>query len=550
MPLWKKAKCTRISKLVADHLQPPKHGGSLVVETGFPTSLVDLFVKNRGCLKKPNSNSKNKKKRLEPIPDLIPTPSPSSSTLDSKSELGLPSVCVLASERGSEIVEIEEKKKRLDPVPDLIPSPSSSALDLNSELGLSSVCVSASERGSKSIEIEERGVVGEGEGCRCAVVEANANGVLVAILKMFLVVVLAMGTKKFVVGITISAFVLLLIDYAGKHLCRLLKPCADAQRFLVGRCLCFVGIKREKCSIIIEDDRRLKTPIAQEGAKPPVVSDCFGLIEDHKVGDCVQEIEIVQPKLNLAHSWLIEGHKMNDTIEEIQIEQPSHNLVPPTGEIQSARYEFDMHSGEEKWVHEELGKKEEVTDKEEAYSSDAVGLKTQSTRSSKIRSKIKKLISSKLRGSKKIKKLISSKLRGSKMRMGAKNESSSFTRDHEVVLNEAKKHLKDGELRGLEHGDKSLLLSSEGNGDQADVVDSICISSEPSLVEMEDSKVREDIGTKTAKNKVYLILIVIVLVGLVWGRGLALALALSWYLLLKWAETLQKFIKIPSTRSQ
>ncbi|PSS04921.1 Xin actin-binding repeat-containing protein [Actinidia chinensis var. chinensis] len=538
MPLWKKAKCTRISKLVADHLQPPKHGGSLVVETGFPTSLVDLFVKNRGCLKKPNSNSKNKKKRLEPIPDLIPTPSTSPSILDSKSELGLPSVCVLASERGSEIVEIEEKKKRLDPVPDLIPtpSPSSSALDLNSELGLPSVCVSASERGSKSVEIEERGVVGEGEGCRCAVVEANANGVLVAILKMFLVVVLAMGTKKFVVGITISAFVLLLIDYAGKHLCRLLKPCADAQRFLVGRCLCFVGIKREKCSIIIEDDRRLKAPIAQEGAKPPVVSDCFGLIEDHKVGDCVQEIEIVQPKLNLAHSWLIEGHKMNDTIEEIQIEQPSHNLVPPTGEIQSARYEFDMHSGEEKWVREELGKKEEVTEKEEAYSSDAVGLKTQSTRSSKIRLKIKKLISS--------------KLRGSKMRMGSKNESSSFTRDHEVVLDEAKKHLKDGELRGLEHGDKSLLLSSEGNGDQADVVDSICISSEPSLVEMEDSKVREDIGTKTAKNKVYLILIVIVLVGLVWGRGLALALALSWYLLLKWAETLQKFIKIPSTRSQ
>ncbi|EOY25528.1 Ethylene-responsive nuclear / ethylene-regulated nuclear protein (ERT2)-like protein [Theobroma cacao] len=49
---WKKAKVTRISRLVADLHQSPKRGGSLVVETGFPTSLIDLFVKNRDRLRK------------------------------------------------------------------------------------------------------------------------------------------------------------------------------------------------------------------------------------------------------------------------------------------------------------------------------------------------------------------------------------------------------------------------------------------------------------------------------------------------------------------
>ncbi|CAB4306998.1 unnamed protein product [Prunus armeniaca] len=51
----------RISQFVAD-LQSPKRGGSLVVQTGFPTSLVDLFVKNRDHLKKPSKKNKNRKK--------------------------------------------------------------------------------------------------------------------------------------------------------------------------------------------------------------------------------------------------------------------------------------------------------------------------------------------------------------------------------------------------------------------------------------------------------------------------------------------------------
>ncbi|KAE8655658.1 hypothetical protein F3Y22_tig00117021pilonHSYRG00131 [Hibiscus syriacus] len=50
---WKKSKVTRrISRLVAGLHCTPKRGGYLVLETGFPTSLVDLFVKNRDRFRK------------------------------------------------------------------------------------------------------------------------------------------------------------------------------------------------------------------------------------------------------------------------------------------------------------------------------------------------------------------------------------------------------------------------------------------------------------------------------------------------------------------
>ncbi|KAE8658901.1 hypothetical protein F3Y22_tig00116965pilonHSYRG00180 [Hibiscus syriacus] len=49
---WKKPKSNLFSRLVADLHRPPKRGRTLVVETGFPTSLVDLIVKNRDRLRK------------------------------------------------------------------------------------------------------------------------------------------------------------------------------------------------------------------------------------------------------------------------------------------------------------------------------------------------------------------------------------------------------------------------------------------------------------------------------------------------------------------
>jgi len=69
-------------------------------------------------------------------------------------------------------------------------------------------------------------------------VGANASGVgrqvLVSVVKLILVVVLVLvlGTKKLVVGITISAFLLIFLEYVGKYTCGMLKPCSDAQKGL------------------------------------------------------------------------------------------------------------------------------------------------------------------------------------------------------------------------------------------------------------------------------------------------------------------------------
>ncbi|OMO83235.1 hypothetical protein CCACVL1_11486 [Corchorus capsularis] len=75
---WKKAKVNRISRLVADLHQSPKRGGSLVVETGFPTSLIDLFVKNRDRLRKQTSKRKSglsprSQSQIHPVPQSVPS---------------------------------------------------------------------------------------------------------------------------------------------------------------------------------------------------------------------------------------------------------------------------------------------------------------------------------------------------------------------------------------------------------------------------------------------------------------------------------------------
>ncbi|KAI8568507.1 hypothetical protein RHMOL_Rhmol02G0205600 [Rhododendron molle] len=503
MPLWKKAaKCNRISKLVSDHIHSPhKRGGSLVVETGFPTSLVDLFVKNRDRLKKPSKKMKKSDQESIPIPN-----SPLVSPVSENSELGLPSVHVnLASEK---------------------------------------VNLGSSDRfGNEIVEIEERGLVvdgGGGGGDGGEVVAANS--VLVAILKTFLVVILALGTKQFVVGITMSAFLLLFMEYAGKHLGWLLKPCLDSQKSLVERVVCLYGIKGAK--LVVKEDKGLKASVSD---------------------DRFQEIQLVRSNSNFGGSCVVEDHKVNNPFQEIQIEQPSPDLVPSTREIQSVGYEFDLQSGKENWVHEEIGKKKEVREKHGASNSDFVDLKCQKSQKEKVKKKEVKekdevstcdvvdLKSYRSRSGKirsKIKKLVSNKLSGSKKnRMSSKNEASSSTGDDVVaVMNEAKELLEEDEqLRGLEYmyvyDNKSTSFSSRRNPDRVDFVTS-CSSSELSQVEMEDTLMREDIGPKTQRNSGYFTVIVIVLVGLVWGRVFALAFTLSWYLLLKSAGTLlRKFIK-------
>lgn len=200
MPLpWKKVKSARISQLVNDHLhisQKRRDGSSLVVETGFPTSLIDLFFKNREKLKKPSK----KKRRNRPIPPSddvgspISCPSPPPPPPPPPSAVGSP-----LPQRHSSI----------------LPPPPSCVDD---------ICVAAGSSGGDGggAVVEERSG-GEESGGR-----DDANGVLIGVLKVFVVVVLALSTKRLTVGITISAVLLLFLEYVGKH-CRLLStPCAAA----------------------------------------------------------------------------------------------------------------------------------------------------------------------------------------------------------------------------------------------------------------------------------------------------------------------------------
>ncbi|EXB75200.1 hypothetical protein L484_025980 [Morus notabilis] len=185
MPLpWKKTKVTRISRIVAD-LQSPKRGGSLVVETGFPTSLIDLFVKNRDRLKKPSIKKKKKKKKTnqndtnQPQNDIDDFVTSDPITANSHSSLDDSPICV---------EPISEEAENLTP--------------------------------SESVEEEEEETEVE------SVTHEDQNRVVLflAVLKIFAVVVLGLSTKKLTVGITLSAFVLLFLEYVGKRLiCRFLK---------------------------------------------------------------------------------------------------------------------------------------------------------------------------------------------------------------------------------------------------------------------------------------------------------------------------------------
>ncbi|XP_028759389.1 uncharacterized protein LOC114718279 [Neltuma alba] len=174
---WKKKKVARLSNFVAD-LHSPKRGSSLVVQTGFPTSLIDLFVKNRSRFQKP-------KPWKRPPHEIHDPPPPGPADL---------SGCVLP---------------RADPI---CPEASTSKrLVGNGEDGVP---------GSEQV----RDRLGECSGGS----NSDPNKIIAAVLKMLVVLAVILSVKKLTFGITISAFVLLLLEFAGKHFVSWSRPCSDA----------------------------------------------------------------------------------------------------------------------------------------------------------------------------------------------------------------------------------------------------------------------------------------------------------------------------------
>ncbi|PWA65594.1 hypothetical protein CTI12_AA331230 [Artemisia annua] len=203
---WKKKiRRNGFSKLVAD-LQSPKHGGSLVVETGFPTSLIDLYVRNRGRFRKSNANKQQSGNDLNTVVanDL--------NSCDEKDE-------ILEEDVGDGECEIENEKCEIESVKcsevesdEIIEEIENEICEIESvKLIENEICeiesVKFSEVGSEKcgeIEVEK------------SVEMAKLNPVYAVLLKVLLIMVLVLGTKRFKVEITVSAFVLFLLELIGK----------------------------------------------------------------------------------------------------------------------------------------------------------------------------------------------------------------------------------------------------------------------------------------------------------------------------------------------
>ncbi|KAF3487033.1 hypothetical protein F2Q69_00057127 [Brassica cretica] len=182
MPLpWKKSKSKsgRISRFVSGLQQSPKRGGSLVVETGFPTSLIDLFVKNRDRLNKSSSKRKKNKAQTQTLPN--------HSHPTGRSVLSPPP----------------------PPLPQKLDPPSVTE-DLTAASKIEESPLGAENRDDG----DHRG----GGGCVMTVV----------VIKVFMVAVLALSTKKLAAGITLSAFSFLFLE----RVFTLLNLCPDAQDML------------------------------------------------------------------------------------------------------------------------------------------------------------------------------------------------------------------------------------------------------------------------------------------------------------------------------
>ncbi|KAL8225273.1 hypothetical protein R6Q57_017830 [Mikania cordata] len=192
---WKKtARCNRFSKLVADHLQSPKRGGSLVVETGFPTSLIDLYVRNRGRFRKSKKQRENDS----------PTPLSSCSS-SSSSGLLIDSLNITSSSSSSLYSLVESNNLSSGGT---VHRGTDEIIEEDVDVRVGMIMIDDSIKDSTETEVE------------MSVEMAKLNPLLVVALKVLvvLVLVLVLGTKEFRITITISAFVLLFMESMGKLL--------------------------------------------------------------------------------------------------------------------------------------------------------------------------------------------------------------------------------------------------------------------------------------------------------------------------------------------
>ncbi|PIA37821.1 hypothetical protein AQUCO_03000391v1 [Aquilegia coerulea] len=198
--MWKKKsspKITRVSRFVNSIRESSnKRGDSLVVQTGFPTSLIDLIVKNRDCLNK--SSSKKIKTRFSK--ELY-----CKEIVESTPQNNLPSTPLAPF--------------ILNSINELIGETEDCEDDDKDDCGDSGkeICV-LNNFDQINYKDQENEDVNVGVPVR--------NRVFVIVIKIFVLLILALGTKKIAVTITLSAFLLLFVEF-------LLKSCIKEDKKLM-----------------------------------------------------------------------------------------------------------------------------------------------------------------------------------------------------------------------------------------------------------------------------------------------------------------------------
>ncbi|GMH27707.1 hypothetical protein Nepgr_029550 [Nepenthes gracilis] len=424
--LWKKkSKVNRICRLVAELKSPPKRGGSLVVETGFPTSLVDLFVKNRDRLKKP-SEKKRPKSPVDspPIPSQSPTrlPSPPPTLLPSLSKQD-ESMCPIVSEM--------------------------------EEIGPQEADLSFAMKTDRKQEIK-------------GMLDSNDGALFV--LKVALVVILALCTKKLVLGMSMAAFLLILAEYFGGRVLLSSKPWVNAKQRLKSFFDWFKSDslgKQENIGIGVEN-----------GALGGVVQEED---EDHSI---------------VCDSCFVEGKVRNCPIDEIEIGQATFCSLDGMNEITPS----------------EVGN-EEMKVMEEGETGSEVGS-----------------MSGKEKKGKFWKKFVPKKLRKKKWKdkngKPCDTELANLAKWEDVEEEERK------EGREIINHKGSLSFSLEDGLEEEELAKEIEQSDGINGGKMEAGKYSERLERRDGNPK-YLFMVMIVLVGLVRGRIVALVLTLICCLLFK-----------------
>lgn len=499
----------RISQFVAD-LQSPKRGRSLVVQTGFPTSLVDLFVKNRDHLKKPSKKNKNRKKNNRSADQV-------NDRITANCELGSGNFGILWQPSSPKVKNLSR------------------------------------EEGDRGVEAGEFRVLGETQVESRIVVDdeqcvgGNWRAVLLAVLKMFAVVVLALSTKKLAVGVTLSAFLLLFLEYVGKHLASFFKPCSKAKSVLQ-------NMAQRASSFLLflngfHESEDLKGVIVCENTGDVV----FELVDATSDSDsAIGEIQIVES-----------NKKGSVCVDETGGDRP---LIALLGADYEKERVVDKRDVGDKTLVELLGmdyEKRTVVDKRRVGAEKAVGERTLVELLGKDYKKIKVveggedggefIADKKSKGgknsnikSKLIKKFVPKKLR----RKGKQNEPEL----EPLLSSEVSCHMGDDNVEGCEeHEDHKDVKQEEQESENMSVFsaeekseiqgfDGVSDLGEGSLAGGETPLIVERKGREG--NLGYLVLFLIVLAGLFGGRIVALMLTITSCFMPKLAGSLRRSVKI------